>query len=69
MILRIGKGEKSESKIESFDFTSFLKNEKASVRGKEMAHHIIEYACICGHQVHAFGQRLQDRFTDMEITF
>jgi hypothetical protein len=67
MILRIGKGEKFESKIESFDFKK--KKGKAGVCGREMAHHIIENAYICGHPVHAFGQRLQDRFTDVKITF
>jgi hypothetical protein len=47
----------------------FLKKEKASVCGREVAHHIIEYACICKHQAHASGQRLRDRSTDVKIKF
>ena len=34
---------------------------------RKKAHHSVGNACICGHRVHEFGQRLRKWFTDVKI--
>jgi hypothetical protein len=61
MILIIGKGEKILNRKSRNSIYLFKKEEwSACVCERKMAHHVVKNACIHEHQVHAFGQRLQD---------